>query len=323
MADPARFLHDPEPAPRHVPLVDAHVHLFPPRVFEAIWRWFDAHGWPIRYRVPAEEVVGYLDRQGVERFFALHYSHAPGMARVLNRFVSEMARRSPRVVPFGTVLPGAVITSDYGSLLQGFLAILDGSTALAVALLTRRLGGGRDAARFALLLYAGNISAFAALQFGFSAQIFGQWLTAVLTMSLLGIAGYLAYPAAPPWLAAQRDEIGAVERISHLGWDGLGLDAVGGLVELGQSGSNPVAAMPSLHAAAALLAALFLWPWVSRLSRVLLAAYALAMALTLVYTGEHYVVDVLAGWLVAAVGVVVARLAHRRPDRPEPSGAIP
>ena len=28
MADPARFLHDPEPAPRHVPLVDAHVHLF-------------------------------------------------------------------------------------------------------------------------------------------------------------------------------------------------------------------------------------------------------------------------------------------------------
>ena len=106
MADPARFLHDPEPAPRHVPLVDAHVHLFPPRVFEAIWRWFDAHGWPIRYRVPAEEVVGYLDRQGVERFFALHYSHAPGMARVLNRFVSEMARRSPRVVPFGTVLPG-------------------------------------------------------------------------------------------------------------------------------------------------------------------------------------------------------------------------
>ena len=38
------------------------------------------------------------------------------------------------------------------------------------------------------------------------------------------------------------------------------------------------------------------------------------MALTLVYTGEHYVVDVLAGWLVAVVGVgislVVARLVR-------------
>jgi membrane-associated phospholipid phosphatase len=149
---------------------------------------------------------------------------------------------------------------------------------------------------------------------------FGQWLTAVLAMSLVGIAGYLAYPAAPPWLAAQRGDIGALDRISHLGWEVLGLDAVGRLVQLGQSGSNPVAAMPSLHAGAAMLAALFLWPSVSRVSRVLLAAYALAMALTLVYTGEHYVVDVLAGWFVAAVGigtsVVVARLARG----PEPSG---
>ena len=61
-----------------------------------------------------------------------------------------------------------------------------------------------------------------------------------------------------------------------------------------------------------LLAALFLWPSVSRVSRVLLAAYALAMALTLVYTGEHYVVDVLAGWLVAVVGVCASRGVGRR-----------
>jgi uncharacterized protein len=106
LADPARFLDDPEPPPRARPVVDAHVHLFPPRVFEAIWRWFGEHGWPIRYRLQAQEVLAFLERQNVERLFALHYSHAPGMARVLNRFVSEMARLSPRVVPFGTVLPG-------------------------------------------------------------------------------------------------------------------------------------------------------------------------------------------------------------------------
>lgn len=149
---------------------------------------------------------------------------------------------------------------------------------------------------------------------------FGQWLTAVLAMSLVGIAGYLAYPAAPPWLAAQRDDIGTLDRISHLGWEGLGLDAVGRLVQLGQSGSNPVAAMPSLHAGAALLAALFLWPSVSRVSRVLLAAYALAMALTLVYTGEHYMVDVLAGWLVAILGVGISLVVARLVRGPEASG---
>ena len=152
---------------------------------------------------------------------------------------------------------------------------------------------------------------------------FGEWLTAVLAMSLVGIAGYLAYPAAPPWLAAQRGDIGAVDRISHLGWEGLGLDAVGRLVQVGQLGSNPVAAMPSLHAGAALLAALFLWPSVSRVSRVLLSAYALAMALTLVYTGEHYVVDVLAGWLVAVVGVVVSRVVVRLAREPAASGGAP
>lgn len=140
---------------------------------------------------------------------------------------------------------------------------------------------------------------------------FREWLVAVLTMSLAGIAVYVAYPAAPPWLAAERGDVGDVERISHLGWEALHLGAVGRLTELGQSGSNPVAAMPSLHAGAAVLVALFLWPSVSRTVRVALAAYALAMAVTLVYTGEHYVVDVLAGWVLAALAVLLARRTRR------------
>ena len=51
-------------------------------------------------------------------------------------------------------------------------------------------------------------------------------------------------------------------------------------------------------------------------------AYALAMALTLVYTGEHYVVDVLAGWAVAALAILVATAA--RPDGyRRRSGSVP
>jgi len=144
---------------------------------------------------------------------------------------------------------------------------------------------------------------------------FREWVGAALTMSLVGIAGYVAYPAAPPWLAAERGDIGDVDRISHVGWEVLHLDVVGRLTEAGQSGSNPVAAMPSLHAGAALLVALFLWPSVSRAARVALSSYALAMGLTLVYTGEHYVVDVLAGWAVAVLAVVVARVVAGRSAR--------
>ncbi len=143
---------------------------------------------------------------------------------------------------------------------------------------------------------------------------FREWLAAVLTMTVLGVAGYVAYPAAPPWMASVEGAIGPVERISDLGWEPLHLDGVARLVELGQSGSNPVAAMPSLHAGAALLVALFLWPSASRVVRLLLAAYALTMGVMLVYTGEHYVVDVLAGWLVAVAAALVGRRATRTPQ---------
>jgi membrane-associated phospholipid phosphatase len=150
---------------------------------------------------------------------------------------------------------------------------------------------------------------------------FRDWLVAVLTFALVGIAGYVGYPAAPPWLASERGAVGEVDRISHLGWEQLHLGAVGRLVELGQQGSNPVAAMPSLHAGAALLVALFLWPSVAAPARAGLVAYAVAMAVTLVYTGEHYVVDVAVGWLVAGVGLLAAETARRRRATHRPSTA--
>jgi membrane-associated phospholipid phosphatase len=44
-----------------------------------------------------------------------------------------------------------------------------------------------------------------------------------------------------------------------------------------------------------------LWNRVNRGWRPLLVAYPLVMAFTLVYTAEHYVVDILLGWALAAV----------------------
>ena len=69
--------------------------------------------------------------------------------------------------------------------------------------------------------------------------------------------------------------------------------------------------------ATALLVAGFLWPVVGRWWRVALGAYVVAMGLALVYTGEHYVVDVVAGWLTAAVALGAGRLVRAR-TRPDP-----
>ncbi len=88
------------------PVVDAHVHLFPDALFEAIWRWFDRHGWPIRYKLHTPEVIRFLLSRGVSHVVALHYAHKPGMARALNRYVAELARQEPRVIGVATVMPG-------------------------------------------------------------------------------------------------------------------------------------------------------------------------------------------------------------------------
>lgn len=88
------------------PVVDAHVHLFPDRVFEAVWRWFDVHGWEIRYKLHTPAVIDFLLSRGVSKIVALCYAHKPGMARVLNRYMSEVCAREPRVVGLATVLPG-------------------------------------------------------------------------------------------------------------------------------------------------------------------------------------------------------------------------
>lgn len=141
---------------------------------------------------------------------------------------------------------------------------------------------------------------------------FGRWVLAVLTFAVVGTAGYVAYPAAPPWLASDRGAIARVDRLSSRGWDHLHLDFASALTRAIQDGSNQIAAMPSLHAGATLLVALFLWPVASTAWRSVLVGYVLLMAFALVYTGEHYVVDVVAGWLTAAVACAVARLLPRR-----------
>lgn len=67
---------------------------------------------------------------------------------------------------------------------------------------------------------------------------------------------------------------------------------------------NPIAAVPSLHAAYPALYCAFFWHLLPR-SRVPLALYAALMGVSVVYGSEHWVLDVLLGWLYAVVAVVV------------------
>jgi len=94
------------------PVIDAHVHLFPDGFFEAIWRWFDAYGWPIRYKLPSEQVIEFLLSRGVSHIVALHYAHKAGIAELMNNYMAELCQRHPKVMGLATVLPGEKGAAD-------------------------------------------------------------------------------------------------------------------------------------------------------------------------------------------------------------------
>ncbi len=122
----------------------------------------------------------------------------------------------------------------------------------------------------------------------------------------LGVALYVTLPTVPPWMASSHRYpyriLEPLARPTGRGWGELGLTTVSRSLLHGQQWANPTAAMPSLHAALALFVVVFFWPRVhSRWLHVAMAAFPVAMALTLVYFAEHYVIDILAGWLCVGV----------------------
>jgi PAP2 superfamily len=130
----------------------------------------------------------------------------------------------------------------------------------------------------------------------------------VVLLSYAGLATYILVPAAPPWYASRYDFVPEqIDRVITNGWAVLGLRSAGAWLDRAQAGSNLVAALPSLHAAFALLVSITLWLHVrNRAVRVLIAVYPVAMGVTLVYGGEHYVIDVLLGWVYVGLVLLVA-----------------
>jgi membrane-associated phospholipid phosphatase len=135
---------------------------------------------------------------------------------------------------------------------------------------------------------------------------------AVMTYAVfnLGAGVYWLLPTAPPWYAADiaaehRDEDLRVRRLMVEYGELFWRDGWGSLYSV--FGGNPLAAMPSLHFATSVMAALLLAE-VSPIAGVLGFAYAGTLGFALVYLGEHYMVDLLAG---AALTGAVRRLGPR------------
>lgn len=92
-------------------LADIHVHFLPEGMLAKVWAFFDAarsaYGvdWPIHYRTSESERLATIRRLGVRAIPALTYPHKPGMARWLNDWNAEFARRVPDAVHCATFYP--------------------------------------------------------------------------------------------------------------------------------------------------------------------------------------------------------------------------
>jgi len=122
---------------------------------------------------------------------------------------------------------------------------------------------------------------------------------AVMTYAVfdLGLIGYWALPTAPPWYASEQGRLGergevSVRRMMVEHGEAFWKDNWGPLYSV--LGGNPLAAMPSLHFATSLMAAHLLGE-VGPIPGAVGWTYALTLGFALVYLGEHYLIDLLAG----------------------------
>jgi hypothetical protein len=132
---------------------------------------------------------------------------------------------------------------------------------------------------------------------------FLRFRNTIMLANVIGLAGYVLLPTAPPRMFPG---FGFVDTLAQFGSVNHG----SGLVELA---SNPYAAMPSLHAADALIVGIVLATVVRRrIFKLLWLIWPAWVWFTVMATANHFWLDIVAGIVVAGLA---AAIIYRRPLR--------
>lgn len=139
---------------------------------------------------------------------------------------------------------------------------------------------------------------------------FRQFVIAILLLSYAGWITFLIYPAAPPWLASQKGYLYGVTKIVdytiNIFPEKISLPTI-----YHQMNPNQVAAIPSMHAAYPLLVLLYCLKFFGP-AGITFSVYVLLSWASVVYLGEHYVVDLIAGGIYAIIFFLVANWLSKR-----------
>jgi len=134
-----------------------------------------------------------------------------------------------------------------------------------------------------------------------------QVITAYSLLFFSAFLTFLLLPTAPPWLAAQNHVIQPITRISTNVWFALGIHNFPSVYN--HITPNPVAAFPSLHAGVSTLFSIIIFKLYGRRWGSLSLIYPALIFFGVVYEGEHYGSDVLAGIIYAIAAYLAAPYA--------------
>ena len=92
--------------------IDIHTHFFPPKIFKAIWEYFEQRddedkviGWPVNYKLSNEELIKILETNKVKFFTTYNYAHKRNIAESINEWTYKFKNIHTNAIPFGCVWP--------------------------------------------------------------------------------------------------------------------------------------------------------------------------------------------------------------------------
>jgi uncharacterized protein len=88
-------------------IIDFHVHLFPDKMFDAVWQFFaKGYRWDVIYKLYYRECIDYLRRRGVKKIVFSNYAHREGIACGLNDWNRQVLDENPDLYCFAAYHPG-------------------------------------------------------------------------------------------------------------------------------------------------------------------------------------------------------------------------
>jgi hypothetical protein len=140
-------------------------------------------------------------------------------------------------------------------------------------------------------------------------KAYWQYISTYLLVSFMGFVTFLLFPAAPPWLASDKQLLPHISRVSTSIFQALGVQDFPSVYN--KISPNPVAAVPSLHAAYATLLVLFTYKLFGKKWALVACIYPFLIFVGTVYMGEHYAIDEILGFAYAVVAFfLVATIFH-------------